>query len=96
LDCEGTALRPLAGDTEPSICICPKHQTPLEDGDHSECPIELLACPEHRDEQLREIGIFDSADLLPSEDEPDSGMFTDQDGKPLSASAYCVTKTIIR
>jgi hypothetical protein len=25
----------------------------MEDGDHSDCPIELLACPEHMDKQLR-------------------------------------------
>ena len=50
-ECQGTALRPLAGDTEPSICICATHRTPLEDGDHSGCSIELLACPEHRDVQ---------------------------------------------
>jgi hypothetical protein len=26
------------------MCICDE---PMEDGDHSECPIELRACPEH-------------------------------------------------
>jgi hypothetical protein len=57
------------------------HQIPLEDGDHSECPIELLACSEHRDEQ-RDMGIFGSHDLLPSEGEPESGIFDDQ-GKPI-------------
>lgn len=51
--CEGTALRPLAGDTEPSICMCLVHRVPMEHGDHSQCSIELLACPEHRDEQLQ-------------------------------------------
>jgi hypothetical protein len=50
-ECEGTALRPLRGDTEPSVCICEIHRTPLVDGDHSGCSIELLACPEHRDVQ---------------------------------------------
>jgi hypothetical protein len=59
------------------------HQISLEDGDHSTCPVELLACSEHRDEQLRDMGIFDSADLLPSEGEPESGTFTDQDGRPI-------------
>jgi hypothetical protein len=62
-ECAGTALRPLAGDTEPSVCMCAVHQVPLADGDHNECPIELLACPEHRDEQLRDIGKFDMTDL---------------------------------
>lgn len=52
-ECEGAALRPLAGDTEPSVCMCDICQVPMEFGDHSGCMIELLACPEHRDAQLR-------------------------------------------
>lgn len=52
-ECDGSALRSLTGKTEPSICICEKHRVPMEEGDHSECPIELLACPEHRGEQLK-------------------------------------------
>ena len=39
------------------------HQVPLADGDHSECPVELLACPEHYDEQLRDMGTVDMSDL---------------------------------
>jgi hypothetical protein len=62
-ECVGTALRPLAGDTEPSDCMCLVHQVSLANGDHSECPVELLACPEHRDEQLGEMGTFDTSDL---------------------------------
>ena len=54
-NCEGTALRPLMGDTEPSVCMCIRHRVPLEVGDHSECSIELLACPEHREEQRRRM-----------------------------------------
>ncbi len=53
--CDGKALRPLAGDTEPSVCLCPDHGVSMEDGDHSKCAVELLACPEHRDEQLRKM-----------------------------------------
>lgn len=52
-ECEGTALRPLAGDTEPSVCMCRSCQVPMEEGDHSRCMIELLACQLHMDEQLR-------------------------------------------
>jgi len=46
--CEGTALR---GGTEPSVCVCLPCGLPLEGFDHSGCPdpIELLACPEHRE-----------------------------------------------
>ena len=45
--CEGTALRPDAGDTKPSVCMCMQCQTPLEQGDHSKCPVELVICPAH-------------------------------------------------
>jgi hypothetical protein len=43
------------GDKEPSVCTCHSCRLPLEQGDHSGCKnlVELLACPEHRDEQLR-------------------------------------------
>ena len=54
-DCYGTAVRPLTGDTEPSVCMCIRHRVPMEVGDHSECSIELLACPEHREEQRRKM-----------------------------------------
>ena len=45
------------------VCICNEL---MEDGDHSECPIELRACPEHQG-QLPES----------SDDELPSGLFTD-------------------
>jgi hypothetical protein len=54
-ECEGTAPRQLAGDTEPSVCMCISHRVPMEEGDHSECSIELLACPKHREEQRRRM-----------------------------------------
>ena len=43
------------GDKEPSICTCHGCRAPQEQGDHSRCKslVELIACPEHRDEQLR-------------------------------------------
>ena len=52
-ECAGSALRPLAGDREPSACFCLRHQVPMEDGDHSQCSIELLACPEHLEARLQ-------------------------------------------
>ena len=55
----------------------------MEDGDHSDCPIELLACPEHRDEQLQNMGIFSSSDLPSIEDDAKSNMFNDQSGQPI-------------
>ena len=65
--CEGTALHPLAGDTEPSICMCDTCGVPMEDGDHSACMIELLACAEHMDEQLRAM---QDARATEAQDEP--------------------------
>ena len=52
-DCNGAAQR--LGDKEPSICTCHSCRAPLEQGDHSRCKnlVELIACPEHRDEQIR-------------------------------------------
>lgn len=62
-ECTGVALRPLAGDTEPSICMCPMHQDPLDCGDHRECPVELLACIEHLANQIRDLGQLDASDV---------------------------------
>lgn len=52
-ECQGKALR--AGDTEPSTCTCLPCGLPVEGFDHSHCtdPVELLACPEHREEARR-------------------------------------------
>jgi len=52
-DCKGAALRP--GDKEPSVCVCHSCRAPLEQGDHRRCKnlVEIVACPEHRDQQLR-------------------------------------------
>jgi len=52
--CEGKALR--GGDTEPSVCAC-VCGLPLEGFDHSGCRenVELLACPEHREEGRQRI-----------------------------------------
>ena len=55
-ECGGTALR--LGDREPSVCTCLPCGLPLEGFDHSQChgPAELVACPEHHDEQRRRMG----------------------------------------
>jgi len=81
-ECGGTALRPLAGDTEPSICMCVTHEVPMEDGDHSECSIELLACPEHMSKQLRQMPTIGANNCPVDEVETQSTMFTDKDGNP--------------
>lgn len=49
--CEGHALRPFMGNAEPSVCVCMSCQQPVELGDHSDCEIELVACPEHIHEE---------------------------------------------
>jgi hypothetical protein len=80
--CDGRALRPDAGDTKPSVCMCLRHQVPMEQCDHSACPVELLACPQHRDEQQRNM---DEAAIAPCDVEPDAEMsvWRDKDGKPI-------------
>lgn len=55
----------------------------MEEGDHSECPVELLACPQHQDEQLQEMGIFRPSDPLPSGVDAEFSMFNDLRGMPL-------------
>ncbi len=54
-ECQGTALR--GGDAEPSVCVCLPCGLPLEGFEHSKCPnpVELLACPEHREGERRMI-----------------------------------------
>jgi hypothetical protein len=81
-ECDGSAIRLFAA--EPTACMCLDHQTSMEDGiDHRECSVELLACPEHRDEQMRAMGyepgyfIEDSAT-----GQNDGPMFHDDDGNP--------------
>jgi hypothetical protein len=55
----------------------------MEHGDHSECSIELLACPEHLPQQIRQISI-NSANHPPADEiETESTMFTDKDGKQI-------------
>jgi len=42
-------------DKEPTVCTCHSCRAPLEQGNHSRCKnlVEIVACPEHREEQLR-------------------------------------------
>jgi hypothetical protein len=64
-ECDGVALRPLVGDTVPSICICLAHGLPMEDGSHSQCPVELLACAEHLAGQLAQMAYEDQPTNMP-------------------------------
>jgi hypothetical protein len=55
----------------------------MEFGDHSGCMIELLACPEHMDEQLRQMGYEPGTDNMPSNEDSGTTMLTDDDGNPI-------------
>ena len=61
LGVRGAAIRSLAADAEPSVCMCLTHRdVPVEEGDHSICRLEVLACSEHRflyQQQLDETSI---------------------------------------
>lgn len=46
----GVARRPTAVDREPTACTYLSHKAPTHHRDHGECPIALLACPEHRED----------------------------------------------
>lgn len=78
-ECNGAAIRPFTGETKPSICMCQIHRVSMEEGDHSECPIELLACPEHRDEQMRAMG-YEPGYRMEQRPDDECSIFTDKDG----------------
>ena len=81
-DCSGTAIR-LMG-TEPTPCFCLTHGLDMEDGDHSECRIELVPCPEHRDAQLAAMGYATGQQSHASPaTTPDDTMFHDAAGNPI-------------
>ena len=82
-ECDGIALRSIAGRLEPTICMCPFCQIPMEEGDHSKCSVELLACPQHQDEQLQETGEFRPSDPLPNGVDAECCMFNDLRGMPI-------------
>jgi hypothetical protein len=55
----------------------------MEDGDHGECPIELLACPEHRDEQLREMRAIATSDPRATKVDGGGNRSKDSDSHPV-------------
>jgi hypothetical protein len=62
--------------------MCPDHEVPMEEGDHSNCMVELRACPEHMDEQLRRMGYEPGTGNMPRRSEGAAGenFFKDNDG----------------
>jgi hypothetical protein len=81
-ECNGVVVRQFAEGSEPTPCVCSKHSVSMNDGDHSECPIELLACPEHRKEHPQQMIDSSTSDLPKNEPGTDSNAFTDKEGKP--------------
>jgi hypothetical protein len=79
-ECEGSALRHFAKDSEPTECICIKHEVSMEEGDHSRCPVELLVCPEHRDEQFKQMSECNVRDPIPTEVGAERIGLQDKDG----------------
>jgi hypothetical protein len=61
-ECEGTAVHQFAENSERTPCICIKHSVSMDDGDHSECPVELIPCPEHCEQQLRQMSEFSTSE----------------------------------
>jgi hypothetical protein len=81
-ECEGKAARPLTGNSGVTVCMCMDHGVPMEEGDHSDCTVELLACPEHCDEQLRAMGYEPGTSNMPQAPSEEAGHeWHDQDGK---------------
>ena len=80
-DCDGTAVRLF--QAEPIVCMCADHGTPMEDGDHSDCTIELLSCPQHRADHMRAMG-YEPDYVIPSDSERFSLLY-DADGNPIYA-----------
>ena len=55
----------------------------MEEGDHSQCSMELLACPEHIEAQLQAMGKTRKDRQPVEESTSGSGMFLDKEGKPI-------------
>ena len=80
-ECDGAAVRPQMGNTEPTICMCLSHGVPMEEGDHSACSIELIACPEHSADQMLAMGYAPGQAVeVPNGEPEESSMFRDADG----------------
>lgn len=75
--CPGTATRLF--QNEPSVCLCLDHGVRMEDGDHSECAVELMPCPEHRADQMRAMG-YEPDHIFEQQPDERSSLFGDADG----------------
>lgn len=89
-ECEGAALRVFNGDTEPSVCMCALHRVSFEVGDHSQCEMEILACEEHREQELRAMG-YEPGEVPPKPSSADAevpSIFKDADGNRIAG--FCL------
>jgi hypothetical protein len=71
--------------------MCLKHGVPMEVGDHSECSVELIACPEHLADQMRAMGYTPGETIEPVNPEPEeSSIFYDVAGnKTIGFCLWC-------
>jgi len=60
--------------------MCLKHGVSMEERDHSNCPVELLACPEHRDEQFVQMSGLGANDPLLAEGDAECIGFRHKNG----------------
>ena len=47
-----SAAHDWQGSSRECVCVC---GVPMHTGDHSECPVELRACPKHQSEERTKI-----------------------------------------
>lgn len=84
-DCSGDAVRLF--ESEPSVCMCIQHRVPMDEGDHSSCPVELLSCSEHRADQMRAMG-YDADYTVTVQSEQAAPTFRDAHGNPIVG--FCI------
>ena len=69
------------GTWTPPVCVCPTHRAPMDKGDHSECPIGILACRAHHLEQIKQMvgeGTRDLVEALSREMTPSERLKSEQ------------------
>jgi hypothetical protein len=77
-DCSGMATRLF--QAQPSECFCSQHGIPIEVGNHSECSVELLSCPEHRADHMIAMGYTPDYVLRSEPERGDESTFRDENG----------------
>ena len=89
-ECNGTAIQLF--ERGPSICLCPDHGTPIQEGNHCDCSIDHVTCPEHRSAHLIALGYNPDDPPDPSSLLSALPLFTDANSYPLSGwCPWCLT-----